>query len=199
MEPAKFKMASAEAGYYLRDEASRNGSLKKNVNARKNSAHGACFGNVVAIDGGQGIENNGIWDGREHSCWEQKWLARPKHIDGNGLLSKHKAEIIWDDRVVRIPLRNGKTLRVIGERPEEKVVIDIFRPNFEEFSFISNLNPWEQYSAKSTTRLAPSKMEELSGQLRELQDKGFIQPSSLPWGALILFVKRKDGSFRNVY
>ncbi|GKF62885.1 hypothetical protein Tco_0182939, partial [Tanacetum coccineum] len=39
----------------------------------------------------------------------------------NGLLSKHKAEIIWDDRVVRIPLRNGKTLRVIGERPEEKV------------------------------------------------------------------------------
>ncbi|GJT92182.1 putative nucleotidyltransferase, ribonuclease H [Tanacetum coccineum] len=39
-------------------------------------------------------------------------------------------------------------------------------------------------------------MEELSGQLKELQDKGFIRPSSSPWGAPILFVKKKDGSFR---
>ncbi|GKE90562.1 putative reverse transcriptase domain-containing protein, partial [Tanacetum coccineum] len=39
-------------------------------------------------------------------------------------------------------------------------------------------------------------MEELSGQLKELQDKGFIRPSSSPWGAPVLFVKKKDGSFR---
>ncbi|GJV90603.1 putative reverse transcriptase domain-containing protein [Tanacetum coccineum] len=38
--------------------------------------------------------------------------------------------------------------------------------------------------------------EELSGQLKELQDKGFIRPSSSPWGAPILFVMKKDGSFR---
>ncbi|GJU60808.1 putative reverse transcriptase domain-containing protein [Tanacetum coccineum] len=44
--------------------------------------------------------------------------------------------------------------------------------------------------------LAPSEMEELSSQLRELQDKGFIRPSSSPWGAPVLFVKKKDGSFR---
>ncbi|GJZ84499.1 putative reverse transcriptase domain-containing protein [Tanacetum coccineum] len=50
--------------------------------------------------------------------------------------------------------------------------------------------------AKSPYRLAPSKLEELSGQLKELQDKGFIRPSSSPWGALVLFVKKKDGSFR---
>ncbi|GJY08141.1 retrotransposon protein, putative, ty3-gypsy subclass, partial [Tanacetum coccineum] len=37
---------------------------------------------------------------------------------------------------------------------------------------------------------------ELSGQLKELQDKGFIRPSSSPWGAPVLFVKKKDGSFR---
>nr|GFA08878.1 putative reverse transcriptase domain-containing protein [Tanacetum cinerariifolium] len=43
---------------------------------------------------------------------------------------------------------------------------------------------------------APSKMKELSKQLQELSDKGFIRPSSLPWGALVLFVKKKDGSFR---
>ncbi|GKC42369.1 putative reverse transcriptase domain-containing protein [Tanacetum coccineum] len=49
---------------------------------------------------------------------------------------------------------------------------------------------------KSLYLLEPSKMEELSGQLKELQDKGFIRPSSSPWGASILFVKKKDGSFR---
>ncbi|GJW27318.1 reverse transcriptase domain-containing protein [Tanacetum coccineum] len=39
-------------------------------------------------------------------------------------------------------------------------------------------------------------MEELSAQLQEISDKGFIRPSSSPWGASVLFVKKKDGSFR---
>nr|GFA81066.1 retrotransposon protein, putative, Ty3-gypsy subclass [Tanacetum cinerariifolium] len=39
-------------------------------------------------------------------------------------------------------------------------------------------------------------MKELSDQLQELSDKGFIRPSSSPWGALVLFVKKNDGSFR---
>ncbi|GJZ60014.1 putative reverse transcriptase domain-containing protein [Tanacetum coccineum] len=45
-------------------------------------------------------------------------------------------------------------------------------------------------------RLAPSEMKELSEQLQELSDKGFIRPSSSPWGAPVLFVKKKDGSFQ---
>ncbi|GJS51232.1 putative reverse transcriptase domain-containing protein [Tanacetum coccineum] len=49
-------------------------------------------------------------------------------------------------------------------------------------------------------RLALSKMKELAEQLKELSDKGFITPNSSPWGAPVLFVKKKDGSFRsNVY
>nr|GEX15407.1 reverse transcriptase domain-containing protein [Tanacetum cinerariifolium] len=43
---------------------------------------------------------------------------------------------------------------------------------------------------------APSEMKELSEKLQELSDKGFIRPSSSPWGAPVLFVKKKDGSFR---
>nr|GFB81218.1 reverse transcriptase domain-containing protein [Tanacetum cinerariifolium] len=39
-------------------------------------------------------------------------------------------------------------------------------------------------------------MKDLSEQLKELSDKGFIRPSSSPWGAPVLFVKKKDGSFR---
>nr|GEZ05850.1 retrotransposon protein, putative, Ty3-gypsy subclass [Tanacetum cinerariifolium] len=50
--------------------------------------------------------------------------------------------------------------------------------------------------AKSPYRLAPFELEELSGQLKELQDKGFIRSSSSPWGAPVLFVKKKDGTFR---
>ncbi|GKB59874.1 putative reverse transcriptase domain-containing protein, partial [Tanacetum coccineum] len=50
--------------------------------------------------------------------------------------------------------------------------------------------------AKSPYHLAPSELEELSGQLKELQDKGFIRPSPSPWGAPVFFVKKKDGCFR---
>ncbi|GJZ59942.1 putative reverse transcriptase domain-containing protein [Tanacetum coccineum] len=50
--------------------------------------------------------------------------------------------------------------------------------------------------ARAPYRLAPSEMKELAEQLQELSDKGFIRPSSSPWGAPVLFVKKKDGSFR---
>ncbi|GJU45841.1 reverse transcriptase domain-containing protein [Tanacetum coccineum] len=50
--------------------------------------------------------------------------------------------------------------------------------------------------ARAPYRLASAKMKELSDQLKELSDKGFIRPSSSPWGAPVLFFKKKDGSFR---
>ncbi|GKE09773.1 putative reverse transcriptase domain-containing protein [Tanacetum coccineum] len=49
--------------------------------------------------------------------------------------------------------------------------------------------------ARAPYRLAPSELQELSTQLQELSDKGFIRPSYSPWGAPVLFVKKKDGSF----
>ncbi|GKD71975.1 hypothetical protein Tco_1326065 [Tanacetum coccineum] len=50
--------------------------------------------------------------------------------------------------------------------------------------------------ARGPYRLTPTELQELSTQLQELSDKGFIRPSSSPWGAPILFVKKKDGFFR---
>ena len=44
--------------------------------------------------------------------------------------------------------------------------------------------------------MAPSKLKELKLQLQEQLDKGFIRPSVSPWGAPILFVKKKDGTLR---
>nr|GEX33631.1 putative reverse transcriptase domain-containing protein [Tanacetum cinerariifolium] len=50
--------------------------------------------------------------------------------------------------------------------------------------------------ARAPYRLAPSELKELSDQLKELSEKGFIRLSSSPWGVSVLFVKKKDGSFR---
>ncbi|KAJ9539320.1 hypothetical protein OSB04_032053 [Centaurea solstitialis] len=50
--------------------------------------------------------------------------------------------------------------------------------------------------ARTPYRLAPTEMQELMSQLQELLDKGFIRPSSSPWGAPVLFVKKKDGTMR---
>ena len=44
--------------------------------------------------------------------------------------------------------------------------------------------------------MAPTELRELKDQLQELLSKGFIRPSASPWGAPVLFVKKKDGSFR---
>ncbi|GKA38533.1 hypothetical protein Tco_0731084 [Tanacetum coccineum] len=49
---------------------------------------------------------------------------------------------------------------------------------------------------RASYRLSPLDMQELSSQLQELTNKGFIRPSSSPWGAAVLFVKKKEGSFR---
>ncbi|GJS72077.1 putative reverse transcriptase domain-containing protein [Tanacetum coccineum] len=78
-------------------------------------------------------------------------------IIGIDWLSNHKAEIIYHEKVVRITLPDGKVLRVIGERLEEK-----------EIEFRIELVPGTILVAKSPDRLAPSEMKELSGQLKEL-------------------------------
>ncbi|GKA62311.1 hypothetical protein Tco_0761830, partial [Tanacetum coccineum] len=69
-------------------------------------------------------------------------------------------------------------------------------PPQQQVEFRIDLIPRVTLVAKSPYRLAPSEMQELSEQLQELQDKGFIRPSHSPWGAPVLFVKKKDGSFR---
>ncbi|GKD63509.1 putative reverse transcriptase domain-containing protein, partial [Tanacetum coccineum] len=69
-------------------------------------------------------------------------------------------------------------------------------PPTRQVEFQIDLIPGAAPVAHAPYRLAPSEMKELVDQLKELSDKGFIRPSSSPWGAPILFVKKKDGSFR---
>nr|GEU85223.1 putative reverse transcriptase domain-containing protein [Tanacetum cinerariifolium] len=69
-------------------------------------------------------------------------------------------------------------------------------PPVRKVEFQIDLIPRAAPVAREPYRLAPSEMQELSNQLQELADQGFIHPSTSPWGAPVLFVKKKDGSFR---
>ncbi|KAJ9547259.1 hypothetical protein OSB04_019802 [Centaurea solstitialis] len=69
-------------------------------------------------------------------------------------------------------------------------------PPPRQVKFRIDLIPGAAPVAKAPYRLAPAEMQELSCQIQDLLDKGFIQPSSSPWGAPVLFVKKKDGSLR---
>ncbi|GKG15807.1 hypothetical protein Tco_0358130 [Tanacetum coccineum] len=68
-------------------------------------------------------------------------------------------------------------------------------PPTRQVEFQINLMPDDAPVARAPYRLAPSEMKELSEQLQELSDKGFIRPSSSPWGASALFVKRRTDHF----
>ncbi|GKE94264.1 putative reverse transcriptase domain-containing protein, partial [Tanacetum coccineum] len=68
-------------------------------------------------------------------------------------------------------------------------------PPARQVEFQIDLVPGAAPVARAPYWLTPSEMKELAEQLQELSNKGFIRPSSSPWGALVLFVKKKDGSF----
>ncbi|XP_075499278.1 uncharacterized protein LOC142537666 [Primulina tabacum] len=65
-------------------------------------------------------------------------------------------------------------------------------PPDREVEFVIDVVPGTAPISKPLYRMAPTKMKELKDQLQELLDKGFIRPSFSPWGALVLFVKKKD-------
>ena len=58
------------------------------------------------------------------------------------------------------------------------------------------LEPESAPMCKAPYRMAPIEMRELKKQLEKLLEKGYIRPSASPWGAPVLFVKKKDGTFR---
>ncbi|GKB67941.1 putative reverse transcriptase domain-containing protein [Tanacetum coccineum] len=186
----------------LTDEAVRNGSIKKvekrgnmgepskDKNCRDDNKSTRAGNDFATIANPVRRENTGAWPSMD-------WL------------SNYKAEIICHEKVVRIPLPDGKVLRVLGERPKEKarflmnakvgdkkreeIVLvrdfpEVFPddlsglPPIREIKFQIELIPGATPVAKSPYHLAHSKLEELSGQLKDLQDKGFIRPSSSPWG-----------------
>ncbi|GKF14156.1 putative reverse transcriptase domain-containing protein, partial [Tanacetum coccineum] len=125
-------------------------------------------------------------------------------IVGMDWLSRHKAKIVCHEILVRIPLESGKILRVRGERTEKSlesfkstklgeqklgVILNVRDfpgvfpkdltglPPQRQVEFGIDLVPGAKPITESLYRLTPSKRQELSEQLQELQDKGFIRPT----------------------
>ncbi|KAL0540116.1 hypothetical protein IC582_024346 [Cucumis melo] len=69
-------------------------------------------------------------------------------------------------------------------------------PPHREVEFAIELEPGTVPISRAPYRMAPAELKDLKVQLQELLDKGFIRPSVSPWGAPVLFVKKKDGSMR---
>ncbi|GJV31005.1 putative reverse transcriptase domain-containing protein [Tanacetum coccineum] len=88
--------------------------------------------------------------------------------------------------------RRLEDVPIVWEFPEDMPEL----PPARQVEFQIDLIPGAAPIARAPYRLAPAEMQELSTQLQKLSDKGFIRPSSSPWGAPVLFVKKKDGSFR---
>ncbi|GJS28146.1 putative ribonuclease H-like domain-containing protein, partial [Tanacetum coccineum] len=116
-------------------------------------------------------------------CWEEEKLTP------NQTLSRKKTE----DKLEEKQLEDVPIIQDFPEVfPEDLPGLSPMR----QVKFQIDLVPGAAPVARAPYRLAPTKLQELSTQLQELSDKGFIRPSSSPWGAPVLFFKKKDGSFR---
>ncbi|GJV24389.1 putative reverse transcriptase domain-containing protein [Tanacetum coccineum] len=140
-------------------------------------------------------------------------------------MSEHCTEVVCYKKYIRVPYGNDmlivqgersgvknvsrlevilsiRTQKQIEDVPVVKDFLKVFPKDFpglpltRQVEFHIELIPEAAPVARAPYRLAPAEMKELAEQLKELSDKGFIRPSSSPWGAPILFVKKKDGSFR---
>ncbi|GJZ87408.1 hypothetical protein Tco_0659018 [Tanacetum coccineum] len=131
-------------------------------------------------------------------CYE-KYIRVPY---GNDMLilqgerSGVKNESRLKEEETEIPERRIEDVPVVRDFPEVFPEELPGLPPTRQVEFHIELIPGATPVARAPYRLAPAEMKELAEQLKELSDKGFIRPSSSPWGAPILFVKKKDGSFR---
>ena len=86
--------------------------------------------------------------------------------------------------------------------PVVKEFLDVFLkelpgiPLEREVDLAIEIVPGTVPGSRAPHRMAPAELKELKVQLQELLDKGFVRPSVSPWGAPVLFVKKKDGTLR---
>jgi hypothetical protein len=142
-------------------------------------------------------------------------------ILGMDWMTQHKVVLDTSDRVVVInspmvgpttlylPFKDGTDscayVTIISHLDEIPVVCeypDVFPdelpgiPPNRDVKFVIELQPGTTPISKRPYRMPPKELAELKNQLQKLLDKGYIRPSSSPWGCPTLFVEKKDGSLR---
>ncbi|GJR75767.1 putative reverse transcriptase domain-containing protein [Tanacetum coccineum] len=147
------------------------------------------FGSKILIFHGDGSRNKRGTRLNIISCTKtQKYLLQGCHIFLAHITIKETR-----DKSKKKQLQDVPIVKKIPEVfPEDLPGL----PHTRQVEFHIDLVPGAAPIARAPYRLAPSKMKELVDQLQELSDKGFIRPSSSPWGAPVLLVKKKDGSLQ---
>ncbi|GJS51907.1 putative reverse transcriptase domain-containing protein [Tanacetum coccineum] len=146
------------------------------------------FGNEILIVHGDGSNNGHESRLNIISCTKtQKYLLKGCHVFLAHVTTKKAKDKSEEKRLEDVP--------IVRDFPEVFLEDLSGIPPTRQVGFQIDLIPYAAPVARAPYRLAPSEMKELSDQLQELSDKGFIRPSSSPWGASVLFVKKNDGSF----
>nr|GEY80591.1 hypothetical protein [Tanacetum cinerariifolium] len=123
-------------------------------------------------------------------------------ILGMDWLTEHRATIDCHSKCIIFGDLNNPEFIYHGSRPVVQNFLDVFLdelprlPPKREVKFTIELILGAQPISKAPYRTTPVELKELKDQLQELLERGFIRPSVSPWGALVLFVKKKDGSMR---
>ncbi|GKD28352.1 hypothetical protein Tco_1239130 [Tanacetum coccineum] len=146
------------------------------------------FGRETLIFKGNG--NNQREESRLNiiSCTKaQKYLSKGCDVFLAHVTTKEAKEKSKGKRLKDVP--------IVRDFPEVFLEDLLGIPPTPQVEFHIDLVPGAAPVARAPYRLAPSEMKELAEKLQELSNKGFIRPSSSPWGASVLFFKKKDGSF----
>jgi hypothetical protein len=92
----------------------------------------------------------------------------------------------------------GASVKEIKDIPVVREFSDVFPndlpglPPDRDVEFVIELKPGTAPVSRRAYRMPPKELAELKVQLQELLDKGYVKPSSSPWGCLAIFVKKKD-------
>ncbi|GJT96491.1 putative reverse transcriptase domain-containing protein [Tanacetum coccineum] len=116
-------------------------------------------------------------------------------IIGMDWLVKYHALIICDEKVVHPEVIQKGCQIYLAQLTSKKNEVKVGGEALERLADLPGAAP----VARAPYQLAPAEFQELSTQLLELSDRGFIRLSSSPWGAPVLFVNKKDGSFRTLF
>ena len=150
------------------------------------------------------------WDKTLH-CVDEEWKpfilkGRPKPISVgqiSALQLKRTARKGYQVYVVHAEETEQKTEEnLLDALPVIRELKEVFPdeishlPPKREIDFSIDLVLGETPVSRVPYRMSPPKLMELKMQLQELLDKGYVRPSVSPWGAPVLFVKKKDGTFR---
>jgi hypothetical protein len=118
---------------------------------------------------------------------ELEYVAEPV-VTAKGIADRAK--------INQLGASQGSEVSVVNEFPDVFPEELLGMPPDRDIEFVIELKPGTAPIYKTPFRMTTPELAELKEQIRELMEKGFIRPSSSPWGAPVIFVPKKDGTQR---